>query len=197
MASQATSAKPGEYWVYRLRDANPSERVLIKAVDCTKSKPKIFVTFDDGRQETVPGNRIRVPWTDVDVYDRVQEAWARIRGEDSLDEVERDCINQVFDLLVPTEVAELGWRPVNDTTNVNDPEILSIMLGLDLGKYAEHYSSVDVDGALVLSPHGLGSHRRAPLRNQSNADTRRGVQGRRRIVDQVQVRKPEEADPRL
>ncbi|MFJ5108121.1 MULTISPECIES: hypothetical protein [unclassified Glutamicibacter] len=152
MTSQGTTAKPDEYWVYRLRDASPSERVLINSVDCTKSKPKLLVTFDDGRQETVPGNRIRVPWADVAAYDRLQEAWSRIRREDSLDDVERDCINQVFDLLVPTEVAELGWRPVNDTTNVKDQEIFSTMLGLDLGKYAEHYSSVHVDGALVLSP---------------------------------------------
>jgi len=152
MTSQAASANPGEFWVYRLRDASPSERVLIKAVDCAKSKPKFVVTFDDGRRETVPGNRIRVPWAEVDAYDRLQEAWARIRGEDSLDDVEHDCINQVFDLLVPTEVAELGWRPVNDTTNVNDPETFSAMLGLNIGKYSERYSSVDIDGALVLSP---------------------------------------------
>lgn len=152
MAIQSIAAQPGEYWVYRLRDSSPSERVLVDDVVSTKTKVRVTVTFDDGRQESVPGGRLRAPWADVESYDREQLAWEQISEENDLDDVERHCAQRVFELLVPATVAEVGWRPVQDTTDIADVDTLSEMLDVDMQLYVEQYASLSTKETLILSP---------------------------------------------
>lgn len=152
MTKSFRDAAPGEYWVYRLREESPSERVLIKDLKVTKTKFRAIVTFDEGRKENIPGSRLKVLWDEVQQYDELMDKWAKL-AEHTLDEIESCCVDQVFDMMVPLEVADLIYRPVDNILYVHDSETFSEMLGVDIGDYARNCRSFELDDTLVLSPH--------------------------------------------
>ncbi|WP_146113313.1 MULTISPECIES: hypothetical protein [unclassified Arthrobacter] len=91
MTASSVPAKPGEHWAYRRRDSSPSERVFIANIESTKTKVRALVNFDDGRQESIPGTRLNVPWDEVEQYDQQMISWEKIR-EEQIDKVESHCV---------------------------------------------------------------------------------------------------------
>ena len=85
MTKSFRDAAPGEYWVYRLREESPSERVLIKDLKVTKTKFRAIVTFDEGRKENIPGSRLKVSGTK---YSNTMSShkWAKL-AEHTLDKL--------------------------------------------------------------------------------------------------------------
>lgn len=72
-----------------------------------------------GKQENVPGGRLRGRWADVAAYDERMANWERF-GQVEITEIESSAIEQVFALLIPTEVAEWEWSPVRDATRIHN-----------------------------------------------------------------------------
>lgn len=88
-----------DHWVYRLRDDAPSEQVLILDVSRDKRKIRAEIEFVDGvgvgQKQSVPGNRLRVPWADVDTFDLLMANWLRLEDE-HIDEVEEYASDVVY-----------------------------------------------------------------------------------------------------
>ncbi|WP_432976634.1 hypothetical protein [Dactylosporangium sp. CA-233914] len=121
MGFDASQFVVGDEWAYRLRDTAPSERVRIRAVTPKKTTASIEVEFpDDGhRVQTVPSSRLKTRWVDVEAYDTQQAAWQRI-ADFELDSVEQSAVGTVYSALIPEEVAELDWRPVENAMIIKD-----------------------------------------------------------------------------
>lgn len=117
---------------------------------------RIEVEFVNGPQagmrETVPGARLRVPWSEVEAFDQLMANWKRLRDAAQLDEVEDSAVSVVFDLLVPEHVTELGYRPVENAVQVHDLTQLDALFGLSVAGLAGQHHSFRLDGELVLAP---------------------------------------------
>lgn len=97
--------------MYRLRDDSPSEPVRILAIMPKKTSARLDVSFLDDpgeRVENVPGTRLRVPWSERESFDALMANWQRI-SDLELDDTEQACVEEVFELLIAAEVAELQW----------------------------------------------------------------------------------------
>jgi hypothetical protein len=84
----------GDEWAYRPRDESASERVRIIAITMKKASARVEVAFVDdpeGRVESVPGSRLRVPWSEVESFDASMANWQRIDDID-LDNTEEACV---------------------------------------------------------------------------------------------------------
>ena len=72
----------GEEWVYRVRDMAPSQRVRVVAIERTKTKVRASVEFLDGERaksvESVPAQRLRCLWEEVEQYDARMANWQRV-----------------------------------------------------------------------------------------------------------------------
>lgn len=98
----------GDKWIYRQRPYSPSERVRIVGIEKRKQTTRVDVEFLDGdkagARENVPGTRLPRPWSDVGEYDELMANWQRL-DQDALDETEDWAVTEVFDLLIPEDVA--------------------------------------------------------------------------------------------
>src|SRR5690242_15509690 len=97
----------GDVWAYRARDNAASERVRIVSVIPGKQSARVEIAFLEEPQrpaEKVPGSRLRVRWEGVEAYDALMANWQRIDDSD-LDDIEHSGVGQVFELLIPVEVA--------------------------------------------------------------------------------------------
>ncbi|GAA0902696.1 hypothetical protein Vau01_111910 [Virgisporangium aurantiacum] len=154
MAFDASLYVVGDEWAYRLRDTAPSERVRIKAVTPKKVTASIEVEFlDDGRRETVPSTRLKARWADVETYDAQQADWQRINDFD-LDSVEQSAVGTVYTALVPEEVAELDWRPVENATIIKDRTALADILQIPVEEILARAQWFTTDDTTVVSPAG-------------------------------------------
>jgi hypothetical protein len=146
----------GEEWAYRVRDDGPSERVRIVAIvpkETTARLDVLFLDDPDGRVENVPGSRLRVPWCEVVRYDSVMANWARI-DDYQLDSTEEACVEEVFELLIPKDVAELGWSPVSCATIVRDAAGLMTLIHLPMEQMLESITWFEHSDGTMLSPRG-------------------------------------------
>ncbi|MDM8083779.1 hypothetical protein QUV83_03240 [Cellulomonas cellasea] len=147
----------GDEVIYRLRDYAPSERVRVVAVQAGKKSQRYDIEFLDGptqgKQENVPAARIRGPWSGVAAYDEVWGNWERA-AEADLTEHESDGIFQVFELLIPADVATLSWRPVRQAVFVADTVKLETLTGIPFVELASQVHSFTLDGDQVVSPEG-------------------------------------------
>lgn len=128
MGLDASRFVVGDEWVYRARDDAASERVRILAVTPKKNSVRLDVAFVDdpaARVENVPGNRLRALWSEVDAYDALMANWRRIDDRD-LDDTEEACVEQVYRLLIPEDVADIEWSPVSCATAVHDEARLGV-----------------------------------------------------------------------
>jgi len=147
------SMQIGEEWIYRLKESAPSERVRILSIQPKKTSARVDIEFlADGRRENVPGSRLRGLWADVDAYDALMANWARIEFE--LTDAEDGASSEVFDALIPTEVATCEWSPVRYATAVHDQAALERLLDADLDEVLVDVPSFDHDGVLMVSPEG-------------------------------------------
>ncbi|GAA2845594.1 hypothetical protein Acy02nite_47110 [Actinoplanes cyaneus] len=155
MAFDASRYVVGDEWAYRLRDTAPSERVRIKAVTPKKTTASIEVEFPDDsyRVQIVPSSRLRVRWADVEAYDAQQASWQRIADFD-LDSVERSAVLTVYSVLIPEEVAELDWRPVEDATIIKDVGALDDILQAPAEEILSKVPWFTTDDGTVASPAG-------------------------------------------
>jgi hypothetical protein len=158
----------GDEWVYRLRDYEPSERVRIDALEPKKTTVRVQVTFlDQGeRTENVPGSRLRVPWAEVDAYDQLQANWERLE-DISLDPVEQSVVSQVFEVVIPQDVADYDAPQVLDAMTIYDKDGLAELLGPDvLSEIMLQTPWFDIDGKIMVSPKGTLSIAEAACRAQ-------------------------------
>lgn len=86
---------PGQEWAYRVRDDAPSSRVRVLALQREGRKFRIEVRHLDGSAagttENVPRNRLKVPWSEVSIYDIAMEGWKTLR-EQSIDSIESSAL---------------------------------------------------------------------------------------------------------
>jgi hypothetical protein len=156
MAFDATRFIVGDEWAYRARDDAPSERVKIRTVTPRKQSARVEIVFLDdpgGRIENQPAARLRVPWADVATYDLLMANWQRI-DDHTLDDVEDACAEEVFQLLIPEDVATVEWSPVRNATAVHDPARLTTILGTPLDQVLTGVQTFDLDHSLMVSPAG-------------------------------------------
>ncbi|WP_431728471.1 hypothetical protein [Verrucosispora sp. TAA-831] len=140
---------PGDEWAYRARDNAPSERVQILVATPTKTGARVEVRFLDdldGRTEDVPGSRLRVPWSDVASLDAMMANWQRINDLE-LDDTEQACVEEVFQLLIPNEVAEIEWSPVTCATRVRDMDRLSDLIRIPMDEILAAAEWFELDDA--------------------------------------------------
>lgn len=160
----------GDVWAYRARDNAASERVRIVSVIPGKQSARVEIAFLDEPQrpiEKVPGSRLRVRWEGVEAYDILMANWQRIDDSD-LDDVERWCAGQVFELLVPVDIAEPDWDPVKDALAIRDLASLADRTGLTAEDVLATGERFDLDGTIMLSPKGtlaiaIAACRREPM----------------------------------
>jgi hypothetical protein len=146
----------GDEWVYRVRDDSPSERVRIIGVTLKKRSARVDIEFlddTDHRVENVPGSRLRASWCDRESFDALMANWARI-SDLELDDVEQACVEEVFQLLISDEVAELLRSPVICAARVLDQTALTTITGVPTQVLLESCEWFDQDGEVVLSPAG-------------------------------------------
>ncbi|MBX7269552.1 hypothetical protein KIF24_28450 [Micromonospora sp. Llam7] len=155
MAFDASQYVVGDEWAYRLRDTAPSERVRIKAVTPKKVTASIEVEFLDGdrRVQSVPSTRLKVRWSGVEAYDAQQAGWQRI-DDFELDSVERSAVYTVFSALIPEDVAELDWRPVENATVIKDRTRLTEILRVPVEEVPAKVQWFTTGEGTVVSPAG-------------------------------------------
>ena len=145
----------GDECIYQLRDGTPIERVRIVGVDERKKTPRYEVSFLDhanpSKVENVPRNRLHGSWSDAQEFRRVQDGWAAISRYE-LTEAEDYAASHVFDVLVPTEIATLTWRPVSCAVSISDIEALDRMTGHSTQSIANAVTHFELDDELILSP---------------------------------------------
>jgi hypothetical protein len=143
--------------IYRLRDFAPSERVRILAIHPGKQRHRYDVEFLDGekagRQENISGNRMRGPWSDVREYDERMANWKRLSAYQLTDH-EESAAETVFQLLIPVEVAEWEWQPVQWVTSIHDPVGLERIIGLPVADLLAQTEWFELDGDQLVSPEG-------------------------------------------
>ncbi|MFC8850380.1 MULTISPECIES: hypothetical protein [unclassified Micromonospora] len=155
MAFDVSRYVVGDEWAYRLRDTASSERVRIKAVTPKKTTASVEVEFpDDGhRVQTVPSSRLKTRWADVEAYDAQQAGWQRI-ADFELDSVERSAVLSVYSALIPEQVAEVDWRPVENVTIIKDRVALSDILQVTVEEILAKVQWFTTDEGMIVSPAG-------------------------------------------
>lgn len=98
----------GDEWIYRQRPYMPSERVKVIGIEKRKPTTRVDIEFLDGDKagvcENVPGTRLPRPWNEVAEYDELMANWQRL-DQEALDDTEDCAVTEVFDLLIPEDVA--------------------------------------------------------------------------------------------
>lgn len=170
MAFDASQYVVGDEWAYRLRDTEASERVRIKAVTAKKITASIEVEFldeEDRRVQTVPSTRLKARWADVDAYDAQQAGWQRI-DDFELDSVEQSAVSTVYTALIPEEVAELDWRPVENATIIKDRRRLTEIIRLPVDEMLANIQWFTTDDTTIISPAGTAMIAEAACRAHSH-----------------------------
>ncbi|MFT4125618.1 MAG: hypothetical protein QM662_05250 [Gordonia sp. (in: high G+C Gram-positive bacteria)] len=75
-----TTPGVGEHRVYRLRDSSASEQVEVLELSQRGRKQRATIRFGDCQTETVPLNRLRTNWRDIDTYDERMRNIERLAG---------------------------------------------------------------------------------------------------------------------
>lgn len=146
----------GDEWAYRQRDEAVSERVRILAVEPKTNSVRVEITFldePDRRTEKVPGSRLRVPWSEVDAFNTRMANWERVDNLE-LDDVESSCVEEIFQLLIEQEIAELLWSPVSCATSIQDRSQLSDLIGAPIDDILASVPWFELEGRIIVSPAG-------------------------------------------
>lgn len=144
----------GDEYAYRRRDDSPSEQVRIVELGPPKQHRRIVIEHLDGERagetEDVPVRRLKVPWSDVERYDRHQEVFARFDAIEC--EIgEESAVQAVFRVLIPSRVADFGSAPVYFSTTIRLTDALTAITGVDTAEILDRFESVDFDGGIVVS----------------------------------------------
>ncbi|WP_231999845.1 hypothetical protein [Mycobacterium sp. 1245852.3] len=121
----------GDEWIYRAKTFDPSERVKILAMQKLKQTTRVDIEFLDGghagTQKNVPGSRLHGPWSRVSEYDKLMANRLRLSSCD-LDEVEESAVSEVFDALIPKEIAKYYDSFNRNGTTVRDRDALERLM---------------------------------------------------------------------
>ncbi len=149
--------KVGDEWIYRLRHHSPSERVKIIGIEKRKQSTRVDIEFLDGDKaghvDNVSGARLPRPWSDVADYDELMANWQRL-DTDVLDETEEWAVTDVFDLLIPEDVAVFDRSPVKHGVSVSQQEGLEYIMRRPLSDALEQVEWFEHDGNIELSASG-------------------------------------------
>jgi hypothetical protein len=130
--AQPTGPAAGEFWAYRVRRQDPLVQVAVVRLG-VKTPQRVLVRFVDdefeGRQDWVPPARLKVPWSGVDEYIGRERRWDEVlRPSAGVSLTEELAASSVFDLLIPEDMAELGWNAKRGTVLIHDVSGLASLL---------------------------------------------------------------------
>jgi hypothetical protein len=122
----------GEVWAYRARGQDPLIQVAVVRLGVKKPQ-RVLVRFVDdefeGRQDWVPPARLKVPWSGVEEYAAKEWRWNDVlRPAADVSQTEELAASSVFDLLIPEDMAELGWNAKRGTVLIHDVSGLAGLL---------------------------------------------------------------------
>lgn len=147
----------GNEWIYRQRPYSHSERVRIIGIEKRKQTTRVDIEFLDGEKagvrENVPSTRLPKSWSDVAAYDELMANWQRL-DHDALDDTEDWAVTEVFDLLIPDDVAVYDRSMVRHGASVYHPEALAQVLKRPLNLVLEQVEWFTHDGVIELSADG-------------------------------------------
>ena len=132
VSSQASGPAAGEVWAYRARGQDPLVQVEVVRLGVKKPQ-RVLVRFVDddfeGQQDWVPPARLKVPWNGVDEYAARERRWDEVlRPAADVSLTEQLAASSVFDLLIPEDMAELGWNAKRGTVLIHDVSGLARLL---------------------------------------------------------------------
>ncbi|GIT80150.1 hypothetical protein LLS1_18190 [Leifsonia sp. LS1] len=145
--------KSGEFWGYRVRQADPLLAVEVLRIG-DKRPARVLVRFVDesmeGRREWVPPVRLKVLWADRGPFIEKEERWAAIRElgvkNDSATDFAADV---VFRLTVPRRVAEYE---MSGYARVYDIERLAQAAEIEIEAVNSHPASFAIDESTWALP---------------------------------------------
>lgn len=147
----------GEEWIYRHKVFRPSERVKILAVEKRKQTMRVDIEFLDaehaGRRDNVPATRLRGPWSSVAAYDELMANWERLNDYE-IDDTEEVAAGEVFDGLIPKEVAAYYDSFVRNGATVRDSDALERLMRQPMSDILEQVEWFKRDDVLELSAEG-------------------------------------------
>lgn len=122
-----------------------------------KQTTRVDIEFLDGDKagvrENVPGTRLPRPWSDVCDYDELMANWQRL-DQDALDDTEDWAVTEVFDLLIPEDVAGYDRSCVRHGASVYRPDALEQIISRPLGDVLERGEWFAHNGITELSAMG-------------------------------------------
>jgi hypothetical protein len=147
----------GDEWIYRQRPHMRSERVRIIGIEKRKQTTRVDIEFLDGDKagvcENVPGTSLPRPWNEVAVYDELMAYWKRL-DQEALDDTEDWAVTEVFDLLIPEDVAAYDRSCVRHGASVYSSEALESIMRRPMIDVLEHLEWFAHDGITELSAKG-------------------------------------------
>ena len=149
---QPTGPAAGEFWAYRVRRQDALVQVAVVRLG-VKTPQRVLVRFVDdefeGRQDWVPPARLKVPWSGVDEYVGRERRWDEVlRPSAGVSLTEELAASSVFDLLIPEDMAELGWNAKRGTVLIHDVSGLASLLKVEPAVLREP-ASFEEDGDLI------------------------------------------------
>lgn len=127
----------GELWAYRARQQDPLVQVAVVRLGVKKPQRILLRFVDDefeGLQDWVPPARLKVPWSGVDEYVARERRWDAVsRASTDASDAEELAASIIFDLLVPEDLAGLGWNATRGIIRIHDVAGLAGALNLEPG----------------------------------------------------------------
>jgi hypothetical protein len=158
----------GEVWAYRARGQDPLVQVAVVRFG-VKTPQRVLVRFVDdefeGRQDWVPPARLKVPWSGVDEYIGRERRWDEVlRPSAGVSLTEELAASSVFDLLIPEDMAELGWNAKRGTVLIHDVSGLASLLGVPPAAISDPTSFKEGGDLISPWPVAIAVARRATER---------------------------------
>ncbi|MBX4170304.1 hypothetical protein K3M35_16840 [Rhodococcus sp. DMU2021] len=145
----------GEHWVYRKSDNAASERVKILGLTEQGRKQRAEIKFVDvsDRVETVPLNRLRTPWSNVQSFDESMANWEKLAAPE-LHAVEEDAIGEVFGELFPESVTTIYDRRPHYVVSIHDAATFEDIVGCSIADIARQCFSCREGDTVLLCRNG-------------------------------------------
>ncbi|KBR60926.1 hypothetical protein [Mycobacterium avium] len=106
-----------------------------------------------GRRDNVPATRLRGPWSSVAAYDDLMANWQRLNDYE-IDDTEEVAAGEVFDGLIPKEVATYYDSFVRNGATVRDSDALERLMRQPMSDILEQVQWFKRDDVLELSAEG-------------------------------------------
>jgi len=143
----------GDVRAYRARRGEPLAQVIVVRYG-VKTPRRVLVRFVEdefeGRQNWVPPARLKALWHDVDAYmARERRRDAVVGASLAYDAPEESAASIVFDLLMDSGLATLGYNATRGVVKIHDVEGLAAFLDLDPVDLRADPLSFEEDGDLI------------------------------------------------